>query len=512
MNDFIDRLLVFLKNNKKTILLIAGLLVVIVWLSGRSYISIETSGGQGEYEYTLQRGSKSKTTKSNSPSKRFFVPKGNYEIVARSQGKNFVAIKQTSGFMIKTTIKGDLQDEKQIKYVGDEPKSCMFYSSSILKSYECMGNYGESISHIPSNASAPTYTLKQPYKDVDGKVEGTINTKDGPLMLLKSFYSRELEVRNGHYLEKVNDTLGIVSENELTALDNDKEYFITNYKDGFLVYSHGYDEFYYFPSYNSQPQKISIEGAKKEGLFPIKLSVSDDSISLVYVNSLGDVKGKDSVSSPKTEVVVYKGGQQKQEHYFMPIDYRDGQLCQKDSLCMVTDDGTLDVYTISKDKSKRIYQQYGVVDVRGLTDGNVLVVKENAAYVMDPKKSMGSIDFDFGHLEYGSAQSYANTYLLAMKSPDSKRVAIIVDRSKPSDDINEKFYDLQRKPFVNTATLSGDYIYIMPSLGQAEWNPATGIFEYSATKKKETNDEINNFIKERGFDTSKYKIINIYAP
>ncbi len=501
-------ILSFVKLHWKLLTTISIIVIALLWLSGRSVIQINSSEPEKESTVKIlnQGNGKSINYQGKLSGKKFYIPKGSYEVDVDTDGKSFYSINTTKGFFLNTKVDAQLEEEKGRSFVGNEPGTCLSYFDSILTSYACGAALSKAYTHVPATQTTPTYVLKNNSVSVDGYIEGSASTKEGNLVLMNSYYSVEEEARRGHYIEIMKTNVFKPKEEVLLEnLDQNKKYQITKYKDGFLVYSDSIDEVFYYKSLKASPEKISLVETKLKNSIATSLNADNDSFVITYSNNRGDSTDKTSGSvSPKFEVIKYVNN--NTTSYSFNGNYFSAKLCPQETICLF-DGENLEVYETNHKKPHLKFKVMDVSNVEPVGDAEIIVVRNEGITNININSQTGYKEFSFGESTYNSTHPQENgNYILNLTNNQLKGVAILINRSSVSDSIDKKISDLQRQPEISNVSINGNYIYISPQAGEMIALP-DGTFDYDPIKLREVNIKIKDLVNKSQLD-SKYKVIN----
>ncbi len=485
-------------NTRKWAFIVVCVLVALLlgwlffWLARTSYIIVPSSAKDGEITVTNQNGN-SFTTATKGPNAKIRVPVGVYGVVVRSNNRAFINRVQTKGFLRSTEVDGDLVPQKARQFVGDNPASCSNYYDGVLISYSCHDLFGGIKVHRPATSTQPTFIEPVNNFSIDGAVESIISTNRGRLALIKSNDSGKHKLyllnSNGSILQSI-EPKDITDQNQSYALEASGE--------GFIIYDSLFTSAAYYQSLEATPKKLPIGAAVKD-LSPISISADANSSAVLYSSAVDAKK-------PKSKVVI--SGQTANAEFEFDYALSAVRLCGKNGqkLCLVGQN-TLFVYSIDGKNSKLNYSLPGISSMLQVND-DLLVVNSHDIFRLDLDKGTGPAIFSSIN-GLSNVQASGQQLLTTVALRDGKQAALLITPNGPeSDDIDRKLIKLQSLPEVSAVSAYGNFIFVVPNVGDPVWVEADLSFGFDPVKVKSTSVAINKRIAELQIDTSRYKIIN----
>jgi hypothetical protein len=275
------------------------------------------------------------------------------------------------------------------------------------------------------------------------------------------------------------------------------------------MYDTQFRAFKYYSSPTAPSEDISIDIPKlNKDISAARIATTNDSIVLVMDDSAKrneeDVH-RDSAAG-NTIVSVYKNGSTK--NYKFSMIFSDIEACGTNKLCAVGDN-TLYVYDITGSKAKLLYNLSGVQSVTRVGD-QLLLQREKQVVAFNPDTQSGTIDYSLGdYTSCGAPQPVGpNQYVLCLINNHRKKVALHINRTAETDNIDEKVSELQKLASVDDVSAYGNYIYVTPRLGPPIRDKVSGLYNNDPAVVRVVADEINKKVAELGIDLQKYKVIN----
>lgn len=499
--DSSNKIIQFFARRLRLIAAAVLLFLGVATASSYGFIKIQVTGGAtggGGYTYTVGRlaGAKATELTSSEASLKRLTRSGNYEISARGPGGGFFALAKVDGFFRTRAVEAKLSPEKSRLFVGDNPAPCMFYGQ-MLYSYECNeGNLPINI-HVPASETTPSYTDNLPSGYLEGLVEGIIKTAEGNLAL---FQPADAEGGAGRVVMLLDNQLKPVKSTALDLANGNGAYRLAAYKSGFLVYSADFTEAYYYSSVGGNPEKIDIKKPQAAGMNFVSLSASGDRLIAVYSDladeDVGDSGPKQKI---KSEVIDLSSG----SRLIIPRSVSSAVACGN-RLCALGE-GELLVYGAG---GKEDYRISGVSQIETV-GGNLIAVRKNEVLGLDIPSRTGGIDYSFGEYDFCGLQKIDESRYILCVIAGSNSSALLIDRAAADlDSIDKKLAGLRKLPFINSASVSGGYIYVSPNLGEPQYIQSLDGYGYEPSIKQKVNDQINQAAAKLGIDTAKYRLVN----
>lgn len=495
----------FIKIHKRLTALIIILLFLILLLSRYSLISVNVSGGNSDggsyvFKLTRQGADEGSEIKSDSSEITRFVQKGNYEVLAKQEGKSSFELTHAKGFLKKSYVKAKLEAEKSRQFIGNNPGPCMYYAN-ILYSYECTGQAVFN-AHIPATDSLPTYVLSRGL-EFFGSLEGLAKTKSGTIILGRPPIDEDVEPP--HIAAILDEGLKLSRYTTLSDLNREKIYSIKPYADGFVVYDLDFSSVYKYSSLGSQPEKLEFKKPSDNELKPIYIDTRNDSLLMTYSNYEGGEDPDDpSAGRPKNSILV-SGTDYKFEGRFDGYRISNASMCGDKLICL-TSGRKLLVYDTSDQKAVLRYEVADVKSFLPLGD-RILVVRTKEVLNLSLDDGSGYVDYSLGDYKFCGIQSSGKSYVLCAINNSEDKVAILVDdNTTDSDSIDKKVDKLSKSHGVLNVSIYGSFIYISPDLGPLEYRLDIDGYGYNPEKIKVVNARINETIDSLGIDRNKYTI------
>jgi len=477
------------------------------WFSNYSFIEVQTvsTASQTEVVYDLanQSSNKTKTTKTNNQSFKKLVAKGNYEVsVTQGDKYGFIVVK-AGGFLGTTKKEVKLEKERSRQFVGNSPSGCMYYSGSLLLSYECSGHPGANV-HLPADQTRSTTVVKVPFL-TEGQVEGITETKEGIVALVnQNISSEDIPATQEAYLLRGDFT--IAKQVSLNSLSPKKPYAISSYKDGFLVYDQSMALAYYYSSVSAQPQNIALKTPDPK-LKPFALSARADNLAVAYSNNTsGQVADMDSQGVSKAvQSVISTNKSSLASQLKLTGEVTAIKLCGSSKLCVLSNK-KLSVYDVSGSKPKYLYSVTNV-DWIETTNKNLLLSRNKEILGLDVDNGSGYRGYSYGDYKLCGIHGGANGYSLCLINNRQSKVTLYLNQEKTdSDSIDKKIYKLQQSSDIKSVSAYGRFIYISPNPGPMEYDSAAGEFDYNPAKVAAAKTRIMQKAKELGIGND-YNIV-----
>jgi hypothetical protein len=494
-NEFISLVL----RRKYRILAFLFICIFLIVFLQFGFIEVETSSNG--ISYRLQKQGGNQPSNGNSSSNRItkLVNRGSYEVLVTQGDKSAFSIVKVRAFFTKTKISAQLEQEKALQFVGNNPSPCVFYTDT-LYSYDCNGSFNEITRHVPATGDTPTYT-DTVNTGQGGDIEGIINTINGRVALIS--YVEADDPQNAHVAYQLNNFTP-ASATPLKDLSPDKAYLIKPYLQGFIAYADDYSEIYYYQSISSAPQQITVPKPQNKSLRPYALDVYGNSILVAY----SDIKAEDvsdevdsTLDKSTTTFVVWDGTVSKEQK----VDYTSQQtkLCGQ-NICALNQ-GTLHV--LERGKAKELFKLEGVEYIEN-SGNSFIVARKHEVINLDTAKKDGFIEVSLGdYKNCGITPDSENSYILCLINNKNKKVALRIDQSAPNrDSIDKKIEQLQNQKYVSDISINGRYIFISPNAGDLSYQTQTNSYGYDPATLKKATDEINSEVSKLNIDPNTYSV------
>ncbi len=520
LNDTsLQNLIAYIKRHRARLVLLFGVAILFFIVSKVSIIEIETEGGSGDYQYQVvdQSSGKAKSHKSTKASKTVFISRGSYEITVRSGDGNYFATATAKGFFRKTKLAGKLETEKSRKFIGENPAPCVAYLSNILYSNECSGAFFSTYEHVPATKDMPQYKrLISPgtteaveyggHYDSPKTIVSIFTTKEGTMAIVKPYIANDSAT--GLTLYRLGTGMKVVEETSLGALNPNETYQASAYREGFLISSKGSSDAFYYASSKSQPEKISFDAPEKKEVS--RLTVHSDKENILAVRETADElnghEDEENKHPSYTELQLINGDFSRK--YNFNTTYKAVKLCPHTTICILDND-KLVIYDATGKKLKLQTTISGVSDIETLNDSSVLVIRKSEIIAFDPQKNLGTIDLSLGEQSFNRLSILSDqSYMLHVLDTGAKQNALLIDRAQVSDGIDQKIIQLRKSTYLKSASIYGKFVWVVPNIGEPEYNPKTGLYEDSPERTATANAEILKAATTAGINTSEYHIIS----
>ncbi len=506
-------------KNRLILIAIALASVFIVYgLSQTSRLEITTTGGsQTNYSYAVMKQSNDKSSSTKSDSNVFSktLATGSYEVKVTQGSLSSYAVVKTAGFFRTTKITADLKPELARSFVGDNPAVCMSLLGTTLLSNDCGGLSSDIYTHIPSTPTQPTYvdTALSPY----GHFEGNARTKAGTLALFASQPPVPDNVDAAppilHTVYTYDPTGATFQPKEKAVLDglsSGESYSLQAYRDGFIAYDKQFTQVFYYASIHAKPVNITLEQPKTSGLNALSLSSNEKGeLAVAYASAIEDEEAsKNRNKSTNTEIIVSEND--KSTHLTFNARYSTISYCGA-NLCMLNSDKhILEINTISGTSTNQIFAIHNVSKA-ATDDHGILALRQDGLLRIDPESKVGYIEYSLGRYQSCGLQASVNGPLLCLINPEGNNVVLhISQQANNTDSIDKKVLVLESYGDVNTLSIVGNVIYIVPK--------GVNIMDYvnktnapDPTVQGKINAGIMNAADKAGIDRNTY-VINITQP
>ena len=483
-------------------LILAGLgllsLFAFYWVYSHSFLEIsapDNANGQYSYRIANQKTNTVSEFKSDSAKIRKLVSKGDYEVSVERAGANYFTVVKSNGLLKTTKVTASLQPERERKFVGDNPGSCLNYVASMLVSYEC-GSYLSNINtHVPATTGLPTYTVKGLGVNPNGRVEGIVSMSGGSLV----FYDLENpeDYIVGHWVSRLDNQFNPVpqSAKRLADLDPGKSYTITPHQNGFIAYDASYSQVFYYTSIESEPAKIALAQPKEKNVSPVSFSAAGDKYLSFYSTGGSDDK--------KSEAVITSGG--ASQNFVFDANYYSAKLCGTNKICLVGDTA-MEIYGLDAKKPKLEARINGVTLVENSPSG-LLVADKTGVLNFDVDSLAGHYEYLFGNYGFNGLQTVESGYILKLFTNKDRSVAVLVEQGAiDSDSIDKKIADLQKLQEVTFVSIYDKFIYISAKLGSPVYSSELRSYIDNPETKEVVAEKINKEIDKLGIDRKVYTI------
>ena len=498
---------------KKKLLLSAMALISLaglIWLYSHAYIEIlPVSANNVSYTLTSLSDDKSRSFNSTTGLKKL-VSRGSYQVLAQNGETSYFKIVKAGGFLGSTTISPKLSSEKARKFIGDNPGDCAYYTGQVLASGACEDLFSQLNLHVPARAQQATYTQKLKGR-YDGIVGGIAHTKLGMIALLRS------TTGSGHSAHKVNDDFSLAGPIVLGELDKGKLYSLQPYKEGFLTHDRSLGHLQYYSSLQSRPASVNIHPPKDKKLQAYALKTRGESIAIGYTDhpedialARGDEEHLPTKPPKKTKVAILVTAGDEIREYTFGKRIASFEICGPNRLCTLDTSNMFEVYDISGKKNRQIFAINGI-ETFAVTNNAVVLAARDSILSLDTETREGYIQYSFSSYRFCGMYKTSGGYALCVINNSDQAAALYIDPDQNNtDSIDKKVADLAGLQQVKSISAYGNFIFISPNLGEAEYRPELKSFGYNPVTIKAVNSVINQTVDLAGIDRAKYTVFNPY--
>lgn len=506
-------LLAWLKRFWPMITVVVVLIVIVIALSKIGYLRVELSGASGTTNATITNQASGQTSKiqSSSPSFSKRVSPGSYEVMAKHDNTSYFAIGQTKGFLQSTEITGKLTPEKSREFVGNNPRTCSYLASGVLYSYYCNDAFSSVLQHVPAKQSQPTYTAKNTGSKVEGSVEGSAQLGGQTYVMIRATETEDTS-RPTHTVYLAGANFSLSSPIALKELNNSRQYQLTAFQNGFLLYSGTDDDYWYYQRGFTAPKHLDLPKLSDQSMKRKLVGFNNDTLVIARSNK-SDFDNHDTpsikIGQVKTQVDIYKNGsfrtvsfEQNFENVFTGV-----QPCGSEYVCIASNN-KLYAYEVVDDTLKLLNTVSDVSFIYS-SGSQTLLVRSDGILSYNPASSSGYLVYSFDAMKYCGYQPVSETsFIVCVASQGEVPFALLVDTSKDnSDSIDKKVVELQKDSHVKGVSVYGHSIYISPDQGSFIYIQSLGEYGPDPAKRAAAIKDINSTIQRIGIDTKTYKII-----
>jgi hypothetical protein len=465
---------------------------------------VENPGsGDVTVRFVNQATAESTEVKTKGANIKKLLPRASYEVYVKQGTTNYVALTKTKGFLKTTTVSGKLISEAGVRYIGQNPGSCLYFIN-ILYSYECGQDVSTLKAHMPATSTQPTYTNNGPGDY--STIEGIVTTGGSPYVLTKEQESSQ------HMLRPLNPNLSFGAPVYLDQQSDPTDYTTTPYQQGFLVYSADFKTIKYYKDLVEQPSVIKTIEPSKATSRPAGLSVDGSTMGLLY-NSISendeDAGAQDETltgNKPlvgKSQFIVYSDSQHKTFSFDQLLT--QAVFCGKQQVCTLS--GTvMTIYNISGSKPQVVFTVQDVKDVQYIA-GKIVVATSKNIVELDPTTYQGHVTYSLGGYTYCGLSATAASYTVCVVAPAGGASALYIERERKTDSIDKKILSLSQQADVDDISPYGNYLYITQSAGGLSYQPSIAGYGYSPSVIKEATTAINKEISRLGINTEQYQVL-----
>ncbi len=494
----------------------------LYFVSSRSFIEITVKNQvSGTINYSLSPSSNQKESfDSQDTIVRRLVTRGEYEIVAQQENSSAVTSVKTSGFLQTTQVELELSKENQRTFVGDTPKQCISASPTLV-SWKCRGRVSTAVKYVPATSSIPGYAAPITSSTEPIIIEGMIEWGSSRWALSKT--SSAEGISHILYPLDTNNNFSFVGNIVLGDLSENRDYSITTYEQGWLVYSTDGDDLLYYTNFNSSPERLTPAKPSIEGLELYSVNAFGDALAMVFnENSTPETHGSSFVTNSavnteetieefdegekverldqvrKTEVVIFRQG----ETLRFTLDFTAKQVryCGANLICTLNLQD-LEVYEVSGSELNKIYTYYDVSQIENASD-RLLVIDDTGVLSLDPLENTGHYVYSFG--EYQFCGITTQSILGVCIEGAGKKSLLSISNSELLFSIDQAVLELENKTEVTAVSVYGNLVYVSPDFGEFERNIRTNRLEYNPERKASANSAISQYIQELQLESNGY--------
>ncbi len=486
------------------------LLIGVYWAGTHSYIEVRLQSGVGtntKVQLLNQADSKSTELTAKGSRVKKLVRRGQYEILVKQGNSSFFAVSKSKGWLGTTSVDAVLVPERDRQFIGDNPGPCGTFNNRVLVTYGCGDTFHNALIHMPATTTQPTYALKST-KSLDGIIEGTANTSEGTIVVLKRLTSIDRDSAAAHTAYLLNEKAELTGGVALKGLDENRTYTVSAYKQGFLMSTDTFGRLFYFTGRDVSP--VEIDTKLPNDMEPYAYSASEDSIVVAHAEEVKHVDPDDpKTAEVKSQATVISG--QQTSSISLNLRYASLIACGQGKLCTLLNK-KMEVYDISKDKPKLMFTVLGV-DQMNLVKDRLVIVRGKEILTLNIDKRSGSIDYSLGDYDgcglLAVSPGGSNGYTVCVINARGKKAALLIDPSKPDqDNIDKKIAEVLKTSEIKNMTIYGNYITFTPEAGKTIYDPTVKEFRYSPEKIRTASAAINQAIDRAGIDRSKYQVRN----
>lgn len=473
-------------------------------------IIVENPTGTSEVSYKITDSNNSVVSvlSSDTTTKRL-VKRGTHQVHIQQADQSYFSLTNAGGFFSSTTLNAKLEREKSRQFVGDNPGSCVYFLNLTLLSHPCGGRLNKLDIHMPANASQPTHTKKQGGV-VEGYVEGLVTIKDGTYVVVKAPEAGE-DQGSPHTAYLIDSTGRISLGTSLKGLNPNNVYQALSYNNGALLYNLAESQLFYYSSFGAEPTPVSIDKPLNDSLKPFGLSTLGETIvvsysegSVIENNRFGTSEEREA--SGVAEVIIYQNNTSK--HFSLsklPLNIR---LCGDEQLCVLQQNGNLEVFATDGDKLKKLSMITDVTKIENVQNG-LLIVRTAGVFFFDPIKNEGYLSYALSDYEYCGIKTAASGYILCVTNSKNVSSTLYVNLAQPGTDaIDKKVAELAKLKDIKSVSAYGAFIFISPELGDLVYNSTTKGFQYDPIIRSTVANKINQEVDRLQIDRNVYRVIN----
>lgn len=500
-----------LRNILKLITVLLVLFSLVMWLYGQSRVSIQIPDSSS-VKITDELGVEKAYSSDSEGVYNKRLPKGKYNVIVRSDQGSFFTHVSTKPFLIKTSVSPSLEGEAYREIIGKSPGPCGYYDENTFITHSCSGTYGDAALHLPASIDQSTTTVNNG-TDIEGANLGGFFSLDNNLYALTEQSLTLPESQILATLQEVGPELVPKKNITLSALSNQKFHYATKFKDGMLIYSSDYRDFYYLDKPDSTPQVINLDLPPQEKFTGVGLSVHQNTFAVAYGDrGTIDSENLDSgeIQKGKTRIVVSQDNDS--QTYSFNETYGSFALCGENRLCYYTAK-SLVVYEYQGKSIKEAFRIGGVEYYTSKNDMVVAATNEGVLYI-DPNSRSGKYIVTYGqYTPCGLLDATTNGVILCIIDDKSNRHSVFIEPKRAVEDrIDSQLAELASQPFIDTVSIYKNLIHITPDVGEPIFaiDPSVGSGGYISDPElvAKTAQQIKDALSYIGINQTKYTIVN----
>lgn len=496
---------------------------LLYYVSNRSYIEITVKQSSGDIAYNLSSDSnQSDSFTSSETTVRRLVKKGTYQVSAQQDYSSALTSTHTKGFLQTTQVELSLTKESARSFVGDNPKQCIYYSD-VLLSWKCRGRLNTAVTFTPATSDIPGYVSPITSSSEPMIIEGFVSWK-GTKWTLSKVASVE-GVSHILYPLDSNNNFRFIGNIVLGDLSDEKDYALTKYREGWLVYSVDGSDLFYYQDFNVSPERISSSNTNVKGLRLYDVDVTGSSIALTFnENSTPESFGSSlitnsSVDTPetieeydegskidaiykinKTEFILINGDNTRR--YVLDFTAKQVKLCGGEFVCAL-DFENLYIFEISGNElvKKQTYYNVKQFDTAG---DNLYIINDFGVLDTNIQKNTGYYLYHFGDYQFCGITT-ENILGVCIEGANKKSL-LVINNEELTYPIDQVVYELGSKNEVESVSVYNNLIHISPNFGELSRNQQTFRLEYDPEIKSSVNQSIKTYLEELGLNNSGYQI------
>jgi hypothetical protein len=464
-------------------------------ISNQAYVVTVTDQKTGEV-------STSEITKDES----LLLSSGTYEILAKNNNGSYFEVVSVGRFLSSAEIDIKPQPESDVSFIATNSSDCGL-QLSVYVSYACGSSSQNIKNHLPARDGSPPYSITPEALKNVGVLTNTIQINNKWYVIVQTD-SQNTIGKNSLY-ELVPGESGLADLRKIGALNSlssDRLYYSIPYKTGFIAYSSNLDGAYYYKDFASLDDADYIEElelADFDGLDGATATSNDELIVFSASN-------QEQITETRKQTVVKVLETDSVSTYRFDQILTDFQLCAEDLLCAISIDSNFLTYDVSSGTPKlKTKISGGKKFTVGSEGGDVRVARNGELLDFNLSTNSGSIVVSYNSYEPTSIQSQdANTNILVVRNGANSSVVKILE-TPSTGNIFQTLSDLSGSIFISSVSVYDKQVFMVPKLGELEYDVTTGIFDYNPNDKARANNEIQSIINRSGGNSSGYTFINL---